>query len=83
MLRYVAVLETKDPAVLFYNYINRKHSNIKFTMETEKKKKLNKTKNTPKQQANKKKQQNKDMIFLDIFVCSKPNLVTSVCRKTT
>ena len=38
MLRYVAVLETKDPAVLFYNYINRKHSNIKFTMETEKKK---------------------------------------------
>ena len=81
MLRYVAVLETKDPAVLFYNYINRKHSNIKFTMETEKKK--IKTKNTPKQQANKKKQQNKDMIFLDFFVCSKPNLVTSVCRKTT
>ena len=81
MLRYVAVLETKDPAVLFYNYINRKHSNIKFTMETEKKK--IKTKNTPKQQANKKKQQNKDMIFLEFFVCSKPNLVTSVCRKTT
>ena len=30
-----AVFETKDYAVLLYNYINRKHSNIKFTMETE------------------------------------------------
>ena len=39
--RYVddifAVFETKDHAVSFYNYINRQHSNIKFTMETEKK----------------------------------------------
>ena len=30
-----AVFETKDYAVSLYNYINRKHSNIKFTMETE------------------------------------------------
>ena len=37
--RYVDVIftvfETKDHAVSFYNYINRQHSNIKFTMETE------------------------------------------------
>ena len=39
--RYVndifAVFEAKDHAVLFYSYISRQHSNIKFTMETEKK----------------------------------------------
>ena len=39
--RYVddifAVFETKDHAVSFYNYISKEHSNIKFTMETEKK----------------------------------------------
>ena len=38
--RYVddifAVFETKDHAVSFYNYINKQYSNIKFTMETEK-----------------------------------------------
>ena len=38
--RYVddifAVFETKDHAVSFYNYVNRKHRNIKFTMKTEK-----------------------------------------------
>ena len=42
--RYVndifAVFETKDHAVSFYNYINRQHRNIKFTMETEKNGKL-------------------------------------------
>ena len=27
------VFETRGHAVLFYNYINRQHSNIKFTME--------------------------------------------------
>ena len=32
--------ETKDRVVSFYNYINRQHSNIKFTMETEKNSKL-------------------------------------------
>ena len=39
--RYVddifAVFETKDHAVSFDNYINRTHTNIKFIMETEKK----------------------------------------------
>ena len=39
--RYVddifAVFETKDYVGSFCNYINRKHRNIKFTMETEKK----------------------------------------------
>ena len=39
--RYVndifAVFETKDHALSFYNYINRQHRNIKFTMETKKK----------------------------------------------
>ena len=38
--RYVddifAVFETKDHAVLFYNYINRQRSNIKFTIGIEK-----------------------------------------------
>ena len=38
--RYVddifAVFETKDHAVSFYNYINRQHRNIEFTMKTEK-----------------------------------------------
>ena len=31
-----AVFETKDHVVSFYNYINRQHRDIKFTMETEK-----------------------------------------------
>ena len=39
--RYVddifAVFETKDHAVSFYNYVYKQHSNIKFTMEIEKK----------------------------------------------
>ena len=64
--RYVddifAVLKTKDHAVSFYNYINRQHRNIKFTMGTEKNSKLH---------------------FLDVLVCNKPNLVTSVYRKPT
>ena len=38
--RYVsdifAVFETKDHAVSFYNYINRSHSDIQFSIETEK-----------------------------------------------
>ena len=42
--RYVdnifAVFKTKDHAVSFYNYINRQHSNIKFTIETEEKNSL-------------------------------------------
>ena len=42
--RYVddifAVFETKGHAVSFDNYINRQHSNIKFTIETEKNSKL-------------------------------------------
>ena len=42
--RYVddisAVFETKDHAASFYSYINKQHSNIKFTMETEKNGKL-------------------------------------------
>ena len=42
--------------------ISRQHSNIKFTVETEKDNKLP---------------------FLDISVCSKPNLVASVYRKPT
>ena len=35
-----AVFETKDQVVSFYNYINRQHRDIKFTMETEKNSKL-------------------------------------------
>ena len=42
--RYVddifATFETKDHTVLFYNYTSRQHSNINFTMETEKDTKL-------------------------------------------
>ena len=65
--RYVddifAVFETKDHAASFYNYTNRQHRNIKFTMDNEK---------------------NPDKIpFLDVLVCNKPNLVTSVYRKPT
>ena len=63
--RYVddilAGFETKDHVVSFYNYISRKRSNIKFTMEIEKIGKLP---------------------FSDILVCDKPNLVTSVFRKS-
>ena len=44
-------------------------------METEKKKKKIKQRNI--------KKRSKDRIFLDISVCSKPNLVISVYRKTT
>ena len=32
-----AVFETKDHAISFYNYFNRQHRNINFTIETEKK----------------------------------------------
>ena len=39
--RYVedifAVFETKGHAVSFYNYFNKQHRNINFTIETEKK----------------------------------------------
>ena len=42
--RYVdyifAVFEIKDYADSFYNYISRQHSNIKFTMQTQKDGKL-------------------------------------------
>ena len=42
--RYVddisAVFETKDHTASFYSYINKQHSNIKFTMKTEKNGKL-------------------------------------------
>ena len=64
--RYVddifTVFETKDHAVSFSNYINRQHSNVKFTMETEK---------------------NGKLLFMDVLVCNKPNLITSVYRKPT
>ena len=64
--RYVddifSVFETKDHVVSCYSYINRQHSNIKFTTETEK---------------------NGKLPFLDVLVCNKPNLVTSVYRKPT
>ena len=35
LLYYKRYIETKDHAVSFYNCINRQHSNIKFTTETE------------------------------------------------
>ena len=64
--RYVddifAIFENKDHAVSFYSHINRQHSNINFTIETEKNCKLS---------------------FLDVLVCNKPNLITSVYRKPT